>query len=190
MVAGSLLPITIHNNKLYFLFGKENPMEDSAKGWSDFGGRVDAGETPFTAALREGGEELTGFLGNNSALRKLVKKNGGTFHLEHNKYHVHMFYLQYDENLPKYYNQNHQFLWERMDKNTLNDSKLFEKIEIQWFSVDDMIHKRSQFRNFYQQIVDLFIDKKIAIEGFARKKAGLSRAKSIDSHNKTHKHRK
>ena len=74
MVAGSLLPITIHNNKLYFLFGKENPMEDSAKGWSDFGGRVDAGETPFTAALREGGEELTGFLGNNSALRKLVKK--------------------------------------------------------------------------------------------------------------------
>ena len=57
---------------------------------------VDAGETPFTAALREGGEELTGFLGNNSALRKLVKKNGGTFHLEHNKYHVHMFYLPYD----------------------------------------------------------------------------------------------
>ena len=53
MVAGSILPVTIHNNELFFLFGKENPMENSAKGWSDFGGRVDAGETPYTAALRE-----------------------------------------------------------------------------------------------------------------------------------------
>jgi hypothetical protein len=77
-----------------------------------------------------------------------------------------------------------------MDKNTLNDSKLFEKIEIQWFSVEDMIKKRSQFRNFYQEIVDLFIDKKIAIEAFAEKKSGLSRPKYRDFHNKTHKQRK
>lgn len=35
MVAGSILPITLHEGKLYFLFGKENPMEDSAKGFSD-----------------------------------------------------------------------------------------------------------------------------------------------------------
>jgi 8-oxo-dGTP pyrophosphatase MutT (NUDIX family) len=56
MVAGSILPVTIHKNKLYFLFGKENPLEDSAKGWSDFGGGVEAGETPYQTALREGGE--------------------------------------------------------------------------------------------------------------------------------------
>ena len=47
MVAASILPITIHNNQLHFLFGKENSMEDSAKGWSDFGGRVDHGESIF-----------------------------------------------------------------------------------------------------------------------------------------------
>ena len=41
MVAGSILPVTIHNDKLYFLFGKENPSEKSAKGWSDFGGRLE-----------------------------------------------------------------------------------------------------------------------------------------------------
>ena len=61
MVAGSILPVAIHKNQLYFLFGKENPMEDSAKGWSDFGGKMENGETPYTAALREGSEELTGF---------------------------------------------------------------------------------------------------------------------------------
>jgi 8-oxo-dGTP pyrophosphatase MutT (NUDIX family) len=170
MVAGSILPVTIHNNKLYFLFGKENAMEDSAKGWSDFGGRVESGETPFTAALREGAEELTGFLGNNSELHKLIKKNGGTYNLHHNKYHVHLFFIPYDENLPKYYNQNHRFLWERMDKEVLNKTKLFEKIEVDWFSVDDLKKKKNSFRNFYQQIVDIFIEQIDSITSFVEKK--------------------
>ena len=54
MVAGSILPIAIYKNQLYFLFGKENPLEDSAKGWSDFGGKMEPGETPYKAAMREG----------------------------------------------------------------------------------------------------------------------------------------
>ena len=111
MVAGSILPITIHNDKLYFLFGKENELEKSAKGWSDFGGRAEAGETPYKAALREGSEELTGFLGNKNQIQKLINKNGGVFKITHNSYHVHMFFLKYDENLPKYFNKNHYFLW-------------------------------------------------------------------------------
>lgn len=187
MVAGSILPITIHNNQLYFLFGKENPMEDSAKGWSDFGGRVDAGETPFTTALREGGEELTGFLGDDKELRKLIKKNGGTFNIEHNKYHVHMFYLPYDENLPKYYNRNHEFLWKRMNKNVLNETKLFEKIEIQWFSANELNQKRSQFRNFYQEIVDIFIKKTDEINSFAKRKSGSNVGAHKKPKNKTRK---
>ena len=112
MVAGSILPITIHKGKLFFLFGKENNMEDSAKGWSDFGGGVDKGETPFKTALREGGEELTGFLGDGKQISKHIKKNGGTYNITHDTYHVHMFYIDYDENLPKYYNQNHQYMFD------------------------------------------------------------------------------
>ena len=52
MVAASILPICIHNGKLHFLFGKENEMEQSAKGWSDFGGRKEANESIYKAALR------------------------------------------------------------------------------------------------------------------------------------------
>ena len=71
MVAGSILPVALNENgELCFLFGKENPMEDSAKGYSDFGGRLEKGETPYEGALREGSEELTGFLGNKKQLRK------------------------------------------------------------------------------------------------------------------------
>jgi 8-oxo-dGTP pyrophosphatase MutT (NUDIX family) len=190
MVAGSILPVTIHNNNLYFLFGKENSMEDSAKGWSDFGGRVESGETPFTAALREGAEELTGFLGNNSELHKLIKKNGGTYNLQHNKYHVHLFFMPYDENLPKYYNQNHRFLWERMDKEVLNKTKLFEKIEVDWFSVDDLKKKRGSFRNFYQEIVDIFIEKIDSITSFVQKKERKTGTKNRKQPNNTRKNKK
>jgi 8-oxo-dGTP pyrophosphatase MutT (NUDIX family) len=180
MVAGSILPITIHKNKLFFLFGKENSMEDSAKGWSDFGGGCEKKENPFKTALREGGEELTGFLGDGKNIHSIIKKNGGTYNITHNTYNVHMFFLEYDENLPKYYNQNHRFLWERMDHKTLNDTKLFEKIEINWFSIDDMKKRRMEFRGFYQEIVDKFLEDKENIYNFAVKKMKKP-------HNKTRK---
>ena len=170
MVAASILPITIHNKQLYFLFGKENELEDSAKGWSDFGGRVDNGETIFQGALREGSEELTGFLGDEQALRSTIRKNGGFHKMTFDTYHVHAFYLPYDENLPKYYNQNHHFLWERMDKENLNKTKLFEKIEIKWFSIDDMINNKSEFRIFYQEFVDEFIKHETILKKFVNSK--------------------
>ena len=171
MVAGSILPITIHNNKLYFLFGKENPLEDSAKGWSDFGGGVEKGESPYKTALREGGEELTGFLGDGKQIQKMIKKNGGIYKLVHNTYNVHMFFLDYDENLPKYYNQNHRFLWDRMDRSLLSKTKLFEKIEIGWFSIEEMKTRKSEFRKFYQDIVDDFLNDMENIKKFAEAKS-------------------
>jgi 8-oxo-dGTP pyrophosphatase MutT (NUDIX family) len=171
MVAGSILPVSIYNNKLYFLFGKENPLEDSAKGWSDFGGGVENDETPFQTAVREGGEELTGFLGDGEQIKKLIKKNGGFYKLINKTYHVHMFFLEYDENLPKYYNQNHRFLWNRMNHKLLSDTKLFEKIEIEWFSIDEIKNRKKEFRNFYQEIVDDILSNIENIEKFILKKS-------------------
>jgi hypothetical protein len=167
MVAGSILPVAFHNNQLYFLFGKENPLEDSHKGWSDFGGGVENGETPYTTAIREGGEELTGFLGDD--IKGFLKK-GGIYKVVHNDYHVHIFLMKYDENLPVYYNNNHSFLWKRMDRQVLNKTKLFEKIEIGWFSEESMRTQRNEFREFYREIVDKIMDKIPQIEKKMRTK--------------------
>jgi 8-oxo-dGTP pyrophosphatase MutT (NUDIX family) len=169
MVAGSILPIAIRKNKLYFLFGKENELADTP-GFSDFGGGVDNGETPFKTALREGAEELTGFLGDEKEIEALIKKNGGTYDITHGTYHMHLFLLDYDENLPKYYNQNHRFLWNRMNKEALEKTKLFEKAEIRWFSLSDMKKHKSEFRNFYQEIVDLLLANSAKIHKFAEKR--------------------
>lgn len=154
MVAASILPVTIHKGKLYFLFGKENQMEDSAKGFSDFGGRVESGESIIQTAYREGSEELCGFLGDETAIKHLIAKNGGFLKHSHNDYHIHIFPFKYDENLPYYYTNNHHFVWNRINKKILNDSKIFEKQEIKWFSVEELTSKRNEFREFYREIVD------------------------------------
>ena len=60
-MGAGILPTTIINNKLYFLFGKENKYADTP-GWSDFGGGTDNKETFMETSMREGAEELTGFL--------------------------------------------------------------------------------------------------------------------------------
>lgn len=169
MVAASILPVAMHKGKLYFLFGKENEMEDSAKGFSDFGGRVENGESIMDTAFREGSEELCGFLGDDVSIKCLLKR-GGVFKMSHGDYHIHIFVMDYDANLPRYFTNHHRFLWGRMDKDLLNDSKFFEKQEIRWFSVKDMESKKSEFRSFYQEIVDDILGKIKKIASFVNKR--------------------
>jgi 8-oxo-dGTP pyrophosphatase MutT (NUDIX family) len=167
MVASSILPVAIHQGRLYFLFGKENEMEDSAPGFSDFGGRVENGESILDTACREGSEELCGFLGDSSNIKSLLKR--GVFEVVHGTYHIHIFCMKYDENLPRYFTNHHKFLWERMDQNILNDSKYFEKQEIRWFSIEDMKRKKREFRGFYREMIDLILSDIKGISAFVKK---------------------
>lgn len=169
MVASSILPVALHRGKIYFLFGKENEMEDSAKGFSDFGGRVETGESIMETAFREGSEELCGFLGDEDSIKCMLKR-GGIYKVVHNDYHVHIFVMEYDENLPKYFTNHHRFLWDRMDKDMLNDSKYFEKQELKWFSVTEMKTKKHLFRGFYQEIVDHFLSQMKKITAFVNQR--------------------
>jgi hypothetical protein len=153
MVAASILPVALYKNQLYFLFGLENEFEDSAPGWSDFGGGVDKNENIYNAALREGKEELTGILGKENDIDELIKK-GKLYKLTHGTYHIHIFKMDYDPNLPKYYENVHDFLWNTLDKNILHKT-CFEKEKIKWFSEKEMLKEKGSFRHFYQDIIDL-----------------------------------
>jgi hypothetical protein len=189
MVAASILPVAICNNELHFLFGKENEMEDSAKGFSDFGGRVENGETIIDTAMREGAEELCGFLGNPDQLSQLIKKSGGVYKItygsENKAYHVHIFCMDYDEKLPEYFTNNHKFVWNHMDKTLLNESKIFEKQELKWFTPKMMKKNIREFRNFYQEIVSLLLKDLSKIRQFIEKKK--SKNKKTRSNKKTMK---
>jgi len=171
-MGAGILPTCIHKNKVYFLFGKEHEYCDTP-GWSDFGGGTDDHETYMQTAIREGGEELTGFLGSDHDLSKMLKRNG-TFNIDynsnsHNTYRMHIFKMNYDQALPYYYNNNQRFLQKRLDPDIIKTTKIFEKAQIRLICIDELPKMRKEFRSYFQNIVDIICDKKDDIYHFIKK---------------------
>jgi 8-oxo-dGTP pyrophosphatase MutT (NUDIX family) len=188
-MGGSILPVTIFNGKVYLLFGKERDIDENP-GWSDFGGGTDKGETFIQTASREGMEEMTGFLGNEADVKKLLNKYG-TFPIDYKSdgyttYRAHLFPMEYDPSLPFYYNNNQRLLQKKLDPKVIRDTKIFEKTEIKWFPLDTLKKHRSEFRNFYRNIIDLIIKDKNIIRKFVVKNL-KSKMKSKRFNNATSK---
>lgn len=156
MGGGGILPVAIKNNKMYFLFGLENELDDTP-GWADFGGGSEVGETSFDTAIREGGEEINGMLGYGDKLRKRVKQNK-LVNVTFKTYTSYLFKMDYDENLPTYYKNNYEFFSKYLPHIKAKlDNGLLEKAKIRWFTIDDLKKEKKSFRNFYQNIVELLI---------------------------------
>lgn len=183
-MGAGILPTTIHNNKLYFLFGKENKYADTP-GWCDFGGGTEKGETFMKTTLREGTEETTGFLGSEQDLSKMLKKHG-TYNIDFSdgKYRMHIFPYEYDEKLPFYYNNNQRFLQKRLDPNLIKKSKIFEKAEIKWVCVDDLPKMRKDFRFYFKVVVDDIIKQKDDIFNFIKKAMREKTVKNVTRKNR------
>jgi len=193
-MGGSILPLTVINNKVYLLFGKERENDENP-GWSDFGGGTDKGESYFSTAQREAGEELTGFLGSPKEVKDLLTKHG-YLEIDYNSpgydtYRVHIFPLPFDPSLIKYYNNNQAFLQKKLNPKIIRDTKIFEKTQIKWFPLSSLKKQRHIFRSFYKHIIDLILERKKEIEKFARKSLKKSfshkKRKHIVAKNKTRK---
>jgi transcription termination factor NusB len=87
--------------------------------------------------------------------------------------------------LPFYYNNNQQFLQKRLDAKIIKKSKIFEKEEIKWVCVDDIIKMRPKFRSYFQNIVDMIYSQKNDIKNFI----SIS-LKKTKKHEKTRKNTK
>ena len=189
-MGGSILPVTIHNGKMYFLFGKERDIDENP-GWSDFGGGTDKGETFMQTAIREGGEELTGFLGSGNILKKKLLKYG-TYNIDYKSegystYRCHIFPMEYDPMLPYYYNNNQLFLQKKLDVKIIKNTKIFEKTQIKWFSIQEIKQNYNNFRSFYKNIVDLILLNKEQIYKFIKSK---NKAKSKSNRRQNRRTRK
>jgi hypothetical protein len=186
-MGAGILPATIVKGDLIFLFGKENQYEDSAHGFSDFGGGTDNQESYLETAIREGGEELTGFLGTDEDLKKLLKKHG-TYNIDHHSnshstYRMHIFPIVYDPMLPFYYNNNQQFIQKRLDPHIIQESKIFEKEEIRWISVNELQKMRTKFRPYFRSIIDQLCSQQKEIKKFIQ--TGLkkgTKSKTVKKH--------
>jgi transcription termination factor NusB len=85
--------------------------------------------------------------------------------------------------LPFYYNNNQKFLQNHLDADVIKNSKIFEKAEIRWVCIDELVKMRPQFRSYFRNMVDRICSEKDKIRLFISK----SLKKSIK--NKTRKHK-
>ena len=160
-MGGGALPVAYNkkNKKVYLLFGKENEyLNKDSPGWSDFGGGEKTGESALDTALREGCEELNGFFGCEGDIKRLIKDNLVTS-LNHERYTTFLFEIDYDENLPVYFNNNYKFLKSHVNnlvRHTTNG--LFEKSNIKWMTFDDLRKERDTFRSYYRNVVDVILE--------------------------------
>ena len=160
-MGGGALPVAYNkkNKKVYLLFGKENEyLNKDSPGWSDFGGGEKPGESALDTALREGCEELNGFFGCEGDIKRLVKDNLVTS-LNHERYTTFLFQIDYDDNLPVYFNNNYKFLKSHVNNLVRHSTNgLFEKSDIKWMTFDDLRKERGTFRSYYRNVVDVILD--------------------------------
>lgn len=188
-MGAGILPSTIHKGKLWFLFGKENKFEKSAPGFSDFGGGSESDESPLETAIREGGEELTGFLGTGEELREELSKSG-TYTIDNpkSKYRTHIFPMKYDPHLEKFYNNNQKFIQSHLPESVIRKSKIFEKEEIRWTCIDDIPKMMPKFRFFFANTAKHILEHEAEIRAFLRKKKDKqSKKRGKNKHRNTRK---
>lgn len=160
-MGAGILPVAVYKGTLFLLLGKErNDL------WSDFGGSAVNKEEIFKTAIREGCEELNGFLGTENELETIVRKNsimqiGFEERMKKSKkliYTTFLFNINYDRNLPYYFNNVNNFAEIHLsDKVNKQHNGLFEKNEINWFSVNELKQQKIHLRPWYKPFIESVI---------------------------------
>ena len=152
-MGGGILPIAIKDNTLYFLFGKE--VWD--KKWSDFGGGREKNESALQTAVREGCEESNGFFRLETEVKNTLVNH--SLKLVYETYTLYIFKIDYDDNLPKYFSNNHKFIRKHFPNKVKENNGFFEKSEVKWWTVHEMRNNIYKFRPFYREIIRELIER-------------------------------
>ena len=154
-MGAGVLPVSIYKGALFLLLGQERKNNL----WADFGGSAHKGERPFKTAIREGVEELNGFLGDENEFEALVTSNM-IISISYDKYTSYIFKTNYDKKLPYYFSNVNKFAEQHLkDEIDADHNGLFEKKQIQWFPLSKLKEDNSQimFREFYKPLFQSII---------------------------------
>lgn len=172
MVGAGILPVSIYRNQIYFLFAKENSLEKSAPGYSDFGGTMEMKKdkkNELLTAVRESNEESTGFLGNPKLLLKYFKSlhpQPYKIKIPNANYTTFLLPIEYDEKIIDLYNYQHSFFEKQLPKQVFRKYRIFEKSRIQWVPLQYLEMFGHYMRSFYKRIIPILINNKKEIQYF------------------------
>jgi len=151
-MGAGVLPIARYKGTLFLLLGQER----NNNLWCDFGGGAYKGEKPYKTAIREGSEELNGFLGDENDFETTVNHNM-ILSITYDKYTSYIFRTNYDKKLPIYFTNVNKFAeFHLKDKIETQYNGLFEKKQIQWFPLSKFKEDKSRamFREHYKPVLD------------------------------------
>ena len=75
-----------------------------------------------------------------------------------------MFKIDYNKDLPPIITIIFEFFSQKLPDVVREHNGLLEKSHIKWFSFDDIWRNRKTFRPFYQEIIDILLDKEEQIK--------------------------
>ena len=181
-MGAGILPIAIHKGQLYFLFGKENKYADTP-GYADFGGgALNPSESLLETAIREFTEETTGYWGSIPEMTEYINAIGSKYidipaakgSRKTISYRTYLLPVKYSPSFETFYNNNHAFLEERLPVDVYKNSKIFEKSQVRWMTINDLyaalVKKRKKagkevvgkedivFRPYYMYIIQQLVD--------------------------------
>lgn len=145
-MGAGILPIAIYKGQLYFLFGKENKYADTP-GYADFGGgSLNKSESLIQTAIREFTEETTGFWGTVDEVTDYINTMGTGYidipaapgSRRAISYRTYLLPVKYSPLFEKYYNNNHAFIESRLPEDVYKNSKIFEKSQVKWMTINDL----------------------------------------------------
>jgi len=151
-MGAGVLPVAIYKGTLFLLLGQER----NNNLWCDFGGGQHKGEKPYKTAIREGTEELNGFLGDENDFETTVNNNF-ILSITFDRYTSYIFRTNYDKKLPQYFTNVNNFAeFHLKDKIDTKYNGLFEKKQIQWFPLSKFKEDKSRamFREHYKPVLD------------------------------------
>jgi 8-oxo-dGTP pyrophosphatase MutT (NUDIX family) len=160
-MGAGVLPIALYKGALFMLLGQER----NNNLWCDFGGSPHKGEKPFKTAIREGSEELNGFLGDENDFETTVTHNM-ILSITFDRYTSYIFKTNYDKNLPMYFTNVNNFAeFHLKDKIDTQHNGLFEKKRIQWFALSKFKEDKSRamFREHYKPVIDSVLKNELFI---------------------------
>lgn len=176
-MGAGFLPVSIHNGKLMFLFGEERPRpKETARGWADFGGGPEKGESDIDTAAREGSEELSGLLGNKKKIRSMLTNNRKVIiKVKDIVYTSFVVPIEYSPDIVDHFNNQAEFLKKYIPSKILHKSVIYEKSCIKWYTIEEMKKERSKFRNFFRYIIDEIIENEDKIKKLFKTKKNKTR---------------
>jgi 8-oxo-dGTP pyrophosphatase MutT (NUDIX family) len=160
-MGAGVLPVALYKGTLFLLLGQER----SNNLWCDFGGSPHRGEKPYKTAIREGSEELNGFLGDENDFETYVSNNF-ILSITFDRYTSYIFRTIYDKKLPQYFTNVNNFAELHLkDKIDTQHNGLFEKKQIQWFPLSKFKegNSRSMFREHYKPLLESVLKNELFI---------------------------